>query len=240
MTLLVAVLVGLATWTAFWWPRRVQGRFTGLIAVVAMVAVGAALGTSSLAPCRGGETGTSVVAGVLGLYWEPATAYPTSACPGQPPLALQLAQIVCLGATLIGACGGGRMLWREPIARLRARFVKDATIFTGLDPLTMPLLQRLAETGRPSRIVVIEPDSSHPLLEDARATRAHVMVGNPAADRTLLPVIAGWRGCALSYVYALRNDLAENEAVLDAVARILDAPIPAARPGAATASGRAD
>ena len=222
MTLLVAVLVGLATWTAFWWPRRVQGRFTGLIAVVAMVAVGAALGTSSLAPCRGGETGTSVVAGVLGLFTgNPPTAYPTSACPGSPPLALQLAQMVCLGATLIGALVAVAVLWREPIARLRARFVKDATIFTGLDPLTMPLLQRLAETGRPSRIVVIEPDSSHPLLEDARATRAHVMVGNPAADRLLLPVIAGWRGCALSYVYALRNDLAENEAVLDAVARIL-------------------
>ena len=63
LALLVAVLVGLTAWTAFWWPRRVQGRFTGLIAVVTMVAVGAALGTSALAPCRGGETGTSVAAG---------------------------------------------------------------------------------------------------------------------------------------------------------------------------------
>jgi hypothetical protein len=222
MTLLVAVLVGLATWAAFWWPRRVQGRFTGLIAVVAMVAVGAALGTSSLAPCRGGETGTSVVAGVLGLFTgNPPTAYPTSTCPGQPPLALQLAQIVCLGATLIGALVAVAVLWREPIARLRARFVKDATIFTGLDPLTMPLLQRLATTGRPRRIVVIEPDDNHSLLEEARATGAHVMVGNPAAERTLLPIITGWRGCVLSYVYAVRNDLAENEAVLDAVTRIL-------------------
>jgi hypothetical protein len=58
-------------------------------------------------------------------------------------------------------------LWREPLARLRSRFVKDATIFAGLDALTMPLLHRLAETGRPQRIVVIEPDGNHPLLEDA-------------------------------------------------------------------------
>jgi hypothetical protein len=223
-TLLVAVLVWLATWAAFWWPRRVQSRVVGLITVAAMVAVGAALGTSALAPCRGRETGTSVVAGVLGLYvGNPPSAYGSGAvCPGQPPLALQLGQIVCLGATLIGALlAAAATLWREPLARLRARFVKDATIFTGLDSLTMPLLQRLAETGRPSRIVVIEPDGSHPLLEDARATRAHVMVGNPAADRILLPVIAGWRGCALSYVYALRTDLADNEAVLEAVTRIL-------------------
>jgi hypothetical protein len=221
-TLLVAMAVWLVAWAAFWWPRRVQGRFNGLIAVAAMVAVGAALGTAALAPCRGGETGTSVVAGVLGLFTgNPPTAYPTNTCPGQPPLALQLAQIVCLGATLIGALVAATVLWREPLARLRARFVKDATIFTGLDSLTMPLLQRLAETGRPNRIVVIEPDSNHPLLEEARATRAHVMVGRPAAERFLLPIIAGWRGCALSYVYAVRNDLSENEAVLDAVGRIL-------------------
>ena len=97
------------------------------------------------------------------------------------------------------------MLWREPLARLRARFVKDATIFTGLDPLTMPLLQLLATTGRPRRFVVIEPDDNHSLLEEARATGAHVMVGNPAAERTLRPIIDGWRGCALSYVYAVRE-----------------------------------
>ena len=58
--------------------------------------------------------------------------------------------------------------------RLRARVVRDATIFTGLDPMTMPLLQRLAETGRPASIVVIEPDRSHPLLDEARATGARV------------------------------------------------------------------
>src|SRR6202012_3227317 len=158
-----------------------------------------------------------------GLYvGNPPAAYGSgNVCPGQAPLALQLGQIICLGATLIGVVGAAATLWREPLSRLKARFVKDATIFTGLDSLTMPLLRKLAETGRPNRIVVIEPDSNHPLLEDARATRAHVMVGNPAAERILLPIIAGWRGCALSYVYALRTDLNENEAVLDAVAAIL-------------------
>jgi hypothetical protein len=223
-TLLVAIAVWLVAWAVWWWPRRMQSRVIGLITVAAMVVIGAVLGTAALGPCRGGETPVSVAAGVLGLYvGNPPNAYGGggAACPGQPPLALQLGQIVCLGATLVGAVTAAGVLWREPLARLKARFVKDATIFTGLDSLTMPLLQRLAETGRPNRIVVIEPDSNHPLLEDARATRAHVMVGNPAAERILLPIIAGWRGCALSYVYALRTDLNENEAVLDAVAAIL-------------------
>ena len=220
----MAVLVWLAAWAAFWWPRRVQGRFTGLIAIVAMVAVGAVLGTSALAPCRGGETGTSVAAGVLGLFTgNPPTAYgrPDGLSRASRHWPCSSAQIICLGATLIGALAAAAVLWREPLARLRARFVKDATIFTGLDPLTMPLLQRLAATGRPRRIVVIEPDDNHSLLEEARATGAHVMVGNPAAERILLPIITGWRGCALSYVYAVRNDLGENEAVLAAVTRIL-------------------
>jgi hypothetical protein len=222
-TLLVAVLVWLAAWAAFWWPRRKQSRTVGLITIAAMVVVGAVLGTSALAPCRGGETDTSVVGGVLGLFvGNPPAAYGSgNACPGQEPLALQLGEIICLGATLIGAVGAASLLWREPLARLRSRFVKDATIFTGLDPLTMPLLRRLAETGRPGRIVVIEPDGSHPLLEEARETGAHVMVGDPAADRILLPIITGWRGCALSYVYAVRSSLPENEAALEAITGIL-------------------
>ncbi|HEY2521970.1 MAG TPA: hypothetical protein VGJ19_17820 [Streptosporangiaceae bacterium] len=223
-TLLAAVLVWLVAWAAFWWPRRRQQNHTvGLITIAAMVAVGAVLGTSALAPCRGDQTRVSVVGGVLGLYvGNPPAAYGGgNACPGQAPLALQLGQIICLGATLIGAVGAAATLWREPLSRVRARFVKDAAIFTGLDALTMPLLQRLAQTGRPGRIVVIEPDGGHPLLEEARATGAHVMVGNPATERILLPIITGWRGCALTYVYALSKDLTGNEAVLDAVGRIL-------------------
>ena len=53
--------------------------------------------------------------------------------------------------------------------------VKEATILTGLDALTIPLLRRLT-SGRPgNRIVVIEPDGRHPLLETARATGARIV-----------------------------------------------------------------
>ena len=100
--------------------------------------------------------------------------------------------------------------------------VADATVLIGLDTLTLPLLQRLARTRRPASIVVIEPDGSHPLLEAVRVTGARIMIADPASERVLRPVLAAaGRNCALSYLYALRQDAAENEAILTAASRIL-------------------
>ena len=53
-----------------------------------------------------------------------------------PSLAYQLGGPVCLGATLIGALTVATVLWRQPLDRLRARLVRDATIVTGLDRMT--------------------------------------------------------------------------------------------------------
>jgi hypothetical protein len=223
--ILVVVVLWLAALVCFWWPRRLRPRAVGLTVVVAMVAIGGVLGAAALIPCRGGQTGTSVVAGVLDLYVGQPAAYPSAAvslCPaGQPSLALQLASAVCLGATFVGAVAAAAVLWRQPFGRLRARFVRDATVLTGLDPMTVSLLRRLAQTRRPASIVVIEPDAGHPLLEEARATGARVMIADPASRRALLPVLAAGRGCALSYLYALRQDVLENEAVLRTAGGIL-------------------
>ena len=222
-TLLAAIAVWFAALVCFWWPRKRAPALVGLTTVVAMVLIGGVLGTTALLPCRGGETRTAVAGWVLGLYvGNPPAAYQTPVCPGQPPLALQLGQIICLAATLIGALAAAAVLWQQPLGRFKARFVRDATILTGLDALTMPLLRKLAETGRPASIVVIEPDAGHPLLDEARGTGAHVMVGDPASARILLPIIAGWRGCALSYLYALRPDVADNELILATARTILD------------------
>ena len=221
-TLLAAAAVWFVAWLFYWRPRRLQTQLVGLTTIVTMVVIGAVLSIASFAPCRGGQSGTAVADWVLDLYvGQPTTVYPSHACPGQPPLALQLGQAVCLGATLVGALAAAAVLWRQPVGRMRARVARDATVFTGLDAMTMPLLWRLAGAGRPGRIIVIEPDGSHPLLEEARATGARVMIGDPTSPRVLLPVLAGWRGCALSYLYALRHDVPENEAVLAAANTVL-------------------
>jgi hypothetical protein len=206
-TLACTVALWLGGLACFWWPRRLQDRLIGLITVVAMVVIGAVLGTASLLPCRGGMTRTgSVSFWLLELYvGQPPPAYGSQACPGQLPLALQLAQTVCLGATLIGALAVLAALWRQPTDRLRARFVRDVTVVTGLDGLAIQLLRRLAQTRNPRNIIVIEPDEGHSLLHEARLTGARVIIGNPASERLLGPIISGWRSCTLSYLYALRG-----------------------------------
>ena len=206
---------------SYWWPRRLQPQVVGITTVVTMVVIGGVLCTASLFPCRTGQTPGVVAGWVLDLYVGNPPSFPIGAC--HPPLSLayQLGGPVCLGATLVGALTAATVLWRQPLDRLRARMVRDATIVTGLDSMTIPLLRRLAQTSRAASIVVIEPDASHPLLDEARATGAQVIVGLPTSPRVLLPVIAGSRGCALRRLYALGSDVAENEAVLTAAKMIL-------------------
>ena len=216
-------LVFLALWLValigYWWPRRLQPQAIGLTAAVAMVLIGGVLTSAALTPCRG-RSASGVAGWVLDLYVGNPPSFPLGRCT-TPALAFQVGAPVCLGAALTGALTAASVLWREPLNRLRARAVSDAIVLTGLDALTIPLLQHMAQTRRRSSIVVIEPDSSHPRLAEARATGAKVMVADPASPRILLPVLAGRRGCALSYLYALREDVRDNEAILESARSIL-------------------
>jgi Trk K+ transport system NAD-binding subunit len=206
------------------WPRRKQSQDLGLIVVAAMVAIGGVLGSASLLPCRGRQSHLAVTSWVLQLYvgqLEPR--YGTATCPGHLPLALQLGRTVCLAATMVGALAAASVLWRQPLARLRARLVKDAMIVTGLDPMTIPLLRSMTAAGRrPSRVVIIEPDQRHPLLEEAKETGAQVVVADPASEAVLTPLFRGLRGPQLRYLFALRPEAAENDAVLLAARNVLE------------------
>jgi hypothetical protein len=218
---LALAVLWLVALLCYWWPRRLQPQLVGLTIVVAMVVIGGVLTCSALTPCRGGQTEGAVAGWMLDLYVGNPPPYPFGACRLPPSLAFQYGGAISLAATLAGALAVATVLWRQPLGRLRARLVWDVTVLTGLDTLTMPLLQRLAQTRRPGSIVVIEPDGSHALLDEARATGARVMIADPASPRVLLPVLAGRRGCALRYLYALRQDAAENEAILTAANGIL-------------------
>ena len=230
----VTLAATLALWVAglscYWWPRRRQRLPTGLIVVVVMVFIAAGLGSASYVPCRGQVSTLGVTFWILQLYVGqppniyqsvlPATA-PPYACVGPPPLALQLGQMVGLGATLIGAVAVAALLWRQPLERLRSRFAREVTVFTGLDALTLPLLNRLTGRGKPGSVIVIEPDETHPLLDEARATGARVIIGEPVSARLLQPIISGWRGCVLNHLYAMRGEVADNDAMLKVASEIL-------------------
>jgi hypothetical protein len=218
---LLFLALWLVTLLSYWWPRRLQPQAIGLTVAVAMVLIGGVLTSAALAPCRGGQAASGVANWVLDLYVGNPPSFPLGGRCTTPALAFQVGAPVCLGATLTGALTAAAVLWREPLNRLRARAMRDAIVVTGLDALTMPLLQQLAQAHRRGSIVVIEPDSGHPLLADARATGVKVMVASPASARVLLPVLAGRRGCELSYLYALGQDVRENEMVLEAARSIL-------------------
>ena len=221
--LLVVIAAWLAAWLLYSLPRRREPGSAGLILVVAMVVIGGFLGTASLAPCRGGQSRTAVLAWVLSLYvgsLEPR--YGTTTCPSlQYPLALQLARTICLGAALVGALAVAAVLWRQPLGRLLARTVKDATILAGLDAMTVPLLHSLTSGGHKNRVVVVEPDGHHPLLEEARSTGARIVVADPTSERVLRPLLNGFRGPQLRYLYALRTAATDNEKILSAAKAVL-------------------
>lgn len=222
---MVLLLTGLG---AYWWPRRHRNIPIALISVVMLVLVAAALGTASYVPCRGQMSTTGITFWILQLYvgQPPNMIYQSvhvgAACVGVAPPALQLGQIAGLGATGIGALAVASVLWRQPLDRLQSRFAYDVIIFTGLSALTIPLLKQLIEAARsPRSIIVIEPDADNPLLDEAKRSGARVVIGNPASPDLLRPIISSWRGCALSHLYALRDKVADNEAVIDEAARIL-------------------
>lgn len=221
--LLIFAALWLASTLAYWWPRRRQLPDVGLVVIAAMVVVGVVLGTASFAPCHGNQSQIAVVAWVLELFvgsLEPRYGQGTS-CPGHLPLALQIGRSVALCATFIGAIAAAAVLWRQPVARLRARLVKDASILTGLDAMTIALVRELVATGRPSRVVVIEPDRGHPLLEAAQSTEAQIIIADPRSPQVLQPLLRGLRGPQLRHLFALRLEAAENEAILNAAQQVL-------------------
>jgi hypothetical protein len=228
-TLVVVLGLLLASLGTYWWPRRRDRLPMGVIAVVVLAPVAAILGTAAFVPCRGHMSTTGVTFWIFQLYvgQPPNMVYqsvgnPAAFCGGTPPLALQLAQMVGLGATGIGAITAASVLWRKPLDRLQSRFAYDVTVFTGLNALSIPLLRCLAErAGSPREIIVIEPDDKHPLLEEVKLTGARIVIGKPESTHILGPIISAVRGCAITHLYALSENVSENEAVIKEAASII-------------------
>lgn len=227
-TLVTTVALLLATLGLYWWPRRRDQVPIGLITVVVLALVAAALGTAAYVPCRGNMSTMGVTFWIFQLFvGQPPNVYqsvglPGANCSGSPPIGLQLGQITGLGATGIGAIAAVSMLWRKQLDRLQSRFSYDVTIVTGLTALAIPLLRRLTENARrPRNVIVIEPDDRNPLLEEVKLAGARIVIGQPDSPVILRPIISAIRGCALSHLYALSDKVADNEAVIAQAARIL-------------------
>ena len=207
----------------YWWPRRHQRRPISLVALLSMVIVGVILAEASFLPCTGSQA--PVIAPqswVLALFTgQMEGRFGGAVCPGPPPLAMQLARVVCLGATFTGVAAAAAVLWRAEIDRLKTRFVGELTVMTGLDEMTVALLGRLVtEPGR-GQVVLVEADPNHPLLEEARATGARVIIADPGQAGALRPVLIHLGRPAVRQVFALHPGAHDNETILAGVRQAL-------------------
>jgi transcriptional regulator with XRE-family HTH domain len=177
-------------------------------------------------PAWAGLPGTDAAsAGNGGAVAQDADGTPLMPGVGAEPVKGRRGQPKAVGNGTSSRAGGTRSrraVWLGVPDWLGSRLTREAIIFTGLSSLTMPLLRQLTETARsPRAIVVIEPVGANPLVDEARVLGARVVIGNPASAELLRPIISSLRGCTLSHLYALRDKVSENEAVIDAAARIL-------------------
>ena len=150
-TLPVLAVLWAGALALYWWPRRHHRLPISLVALLSMVIVGVILAEASFLPCAGGQA--PVIAPqswVLALFTgQMEERFGGAVCPGAPPLAMQLARVVCLSATFIGVAAAAAVLWRAEIDRLKTRFVGELTVMTGLDEMTVALLGRLVtESGK--------------------------------------------------------------------------------------------
>ena len=222
-TLPVLAVLWAGALALYWWPRRQHRLPISLLALLSMVAVGVILAEASFLPCTGGQA--PVIAPqswVLALFTgQMEGRFGGAVCPGAPPLAVQLARVVCLGATFTGVAAAATVLWRAELDRLKTRFVGELTVMTGLDEMTVALLGRLvAESGR-GKVVLVEADPNHPLLEEARATGARVIIADPGRAGALRPVLTHLGRPAVRQVFALHPGAHDNETILAGVRQAL-------------------
>jgi hypothetical protein len=222
-TLPVLAVLWAGALTLYWWPRRHHRLSISLVALLSMVAVGVTLAEASFLPCAGGQA--PVIAPqswVLALFTgQMEERFGGAVCPGAPPLAMQLARVVCLGATFIGVAAAAAVLWRAEIDRLKTRLVGELTVMTGLDEMTVALLGRLVTEAGRGKVVLVEADPNHPLLEEARAAGARVIIADPGRAGALRPVLTHLGRPAVRQVFALHPGAHDNEAILAGVRQAL-------------------
>jgi len=202
----VAVVVAWGlSWLSFSVGRGVR-TFRPRDWLVLQAALTLGFGFASYGPCLGDSNVISVPMWVLNLFVgqveEAAIGPGAAACPGEYPLAFQVARLLGIGTTALGGVAFLASLSRGLLDRLWVWWASDIDVVAGLNEWSVPLIEALLAQRRRERrvrpwyverwwervsrrlpgiggVVVVRRDRDDPLLAEVEALGVRVIVGDP-------------------------------------------------------------
>lgn len=182
--LTVLLLLYVATFYAYWRPRRLQARPFALVTAIGLAAVSGVLGIVSYWGCEGGEAWlwtpvNHTLALFIGNVADPFGS--AESCPAPMPVALQAARITALFATLTTVAAAIMGVFRDQWDRLQVRLTRSVVLVVGLDTQSMRILEVLAKDPDVTEMVVgVDTEVGALSAAEARAFGARVLRGNKA------------------------------------------------------------
>jgi len=221
-------MLGLA-FALFRRARRGEPRGSLLVLVGVLAVTTVALGLATYLPCVGGQAPfIAPISWALGLFVGiGGVAEPAGLCEGEVPLALQLARVLGLATTFVGAVAAGLVIGRQQLDRLRVRVSRDVDVVVGLDVIALPLVQSLLRQAadqarsiggrRRRRVVVVEPNPAHPMIDEARRAGATIIHADPTSARSMAAVVTRADHQRLRRLFAVSASSGTNRRVVSAV-----------------------
>jgi hypothetical protein len=150
-------------------------------------------------------------------YWLPRRRRPQDV--GLVVVATMVLAGAVLGVASFAPCRGGQSR-PAVIAWVLSLYVGSVEPRYGPGTVCPGQLPLALQVGR-TVCLGAEPDRHHTLLEEARSTGAQIVISDPRSEQVLLPMVRGLRGPQLRYLFALRPEAAENQAILTAAGQVL-------------------
>lgn len=213
--------------------------------LVLQAALTLGFGFASYGPCLGNSNVISVPMWVLNLFVgqveEAAIGPGAAACPGEYPLAFQVARLLGIGTTALGGVAFLASLSRGLLDRVWVWWASDIDVVAGLNERSVPLIEALVAQRRRERrvrpwyverwwervsrrlpgiggVVVVRRDRDDPLLAEVEAMGVRVIVGDPQDQELHRLVMRRFRKGQVSVrrLFAVSDSQQRNAATVQA------------------------
>ncbi|MFT4110395.1 RyR domain-containing protein, partial [Propionicimonas sp.] len=207
----VAIAVAAASLGLLLASRPYDGVRVPFVLSAACAIAAGVLGLASYLPCAGSRPALwDAVADTLGLFLGgfEFPFGPGEACPQPAPLALHLARLLAIVATLSGAVSLLLSVSRAQLDRLGLLRARTVTLVVGLDDTSWPVAAGLAAGRRAGRRCVLLVEDADPPLETRARAAGMLVLRTPPGDPLDLDSTSLWR--RVRRVHLLSGDSALN------------------------------